>query len=145
MYRNSIPLILFIVTLSVSNAFAQKIWTAKPGTKTRKAILNSVRVPVQKELKQKIIFLVNEFKVSGRWAFVSGEPLNKNGKKPNYKGTKYEQDVKDGLFDDNFFALLKKTGKRWRVVSYEMGCTDVCYSHWSEKYKAPKSIFSLPE
>ena len=145
MLKKSLPIFLFILALSVPSVFAQRVYTPKKGSKQRKTILNAVRVPVQKELKQKIIFVVSDFNVSGSWAFVAGEPRAKNGGKPNYRGTKYEANVKDGLFDDNFFALLKKKGKRWSVVALEMGCTDVCYSNWWDSYKAPKRIFPYTE
>lgn len=119
----------------------QKLHTPKKGSEERTAILEALRIPVEKELKQEIVFAPSEFNVLGNWAFVGGEPLAKSGGKPNYKGTIYEQDVKDGLFDDNFFALLKKTGNQWKVVTYALGCTDVCYAIWWEEYKVPKEIF----
>ncbi len=133
------------VLLFAFAAMAQKVYTPKKDSDERKAILNTLRVPVEKQLKQKIQFAVNDFNVSGNWAFVSGEPQNMKGEKPNYKGTVYEEDVKEGLFDDNFFALLKKTGKKWKVVTYALGCTDVCYAIWWEEYKAPKNVFPYTE
>ena len=124
---------LSIVLFFAGAATAQKVYTPKKDSPERKAILNALRVPVQKELKQKIQFAVNDFNVSGNWAFIGGEPQNMKGEKPNYKGTVYEEDVKEGLFDDNFFALLKKTGKKWKVVTYALGCTDVCFAIWWEE------------
>ena len=136
---------LLCVLIFAFAAQAQTVYTPKKDSDERKLILNTLRVPVEKKLKQKIQFAVNDFNVSGNWAFVGGEPQNMNGGKPNYKGTIYEEEVKEGMFDDNFFALLKKNGKKWKVVTYAIGCTDVCYAAWWNEYKAPKTIFPYAE
>jgi hypothetical protein len=111
----------------------------------RKAVLDALRIPVEKELKQKIVFKVDNFKVQGNWAFVGGEPQNPSGGKPNYKNTPYQEAIDADMFDNNFFALLKKTCRKWKVVRYEIGCTDVCYATWWKEYKAPKAIFPYTE
>jgi len=126
-------------------SFAQMAYTPAQDSAERKAILSALRVPVEKELKQKIQFSIQNFKVQGNWAFVNGEPQNSSGGEPNYKNTKYQAQVSDGAFDNNFQALLKKTGGKWKVVTYAIGCTDVCWLGWGEQYKAPKAIFEMPE
>lgn len=136
---------LLCVLIFAFGATAQTVYTPKKDSDERKLILNTLRVPVEKELKQKIQFAVNDFNVSGNWAFVGGEPQNMKGGKPNYKGTIYEEEVREGMFDDNFFALLKRTGKKWKVVTYALGCTDVCYATWWKEYKAPKVVFPYTE
>jgi hypothetical protein len=103
--------------------------------------MSALRVPVEKELKQKIQFSVEHFKVSGNWAFLSGEPQSMSGGRPNYKRTEYQEAIDADMFDNNFFALLKKTGGKWKVVTYAIGCTDVCFLEWWREYKAPKAIF----
>ncbi len=107
--------------------------------------MNALRVPVEKELKQKIQFNINEFNVLGNWAFVSGDPQDLNGERPNYIGTSYQEQIEADMFDNNFFALLKKTGKTWKVVTHAIGCTDVCYATWWKDYKAPKAVFPYTE
>ena len=107
---------LLFVMLLASTALAQKVYTPEKGSKQRKVILNTLRKPVQKELKQKILFLIDDFNVSGKWAFISGEPLAKDGGKPDYRNTIYQEAVDSDMFDNNFFALLKKSDKKWRVV-----------------------------
>ncbi len=116
-----------------------KVYTPQKGSAERDAIFNALRVPVEKELKQEIVFAPNNFKVFGDWAFIGGEPLTKSGKKPDLKGTKYEDEA--DMFDSNFFALLKKDGSKWKVVTYALGCTDVCYLGWDKEFNAPKQIF----
>ncbi len=136
---------LSIILLFASATLAQKVYTPEKGSAERAAILNALRVPVEKELKQKISFSVEKFNVSGVWAFLSGEPQNADGGRPNYQKTPYRQAIKADAFDNNFFALLKKTGGKWKVVTYAIGCTDVCYATWWKDYKAPKAIFPYTE
>ena len=138
----SLSIILFFA-FSVS---AQTAYTPEKGSAERAAILNALRAPVERELKQKVQFAVTNFRVQGNWAFLDGEPQNASGGKPNYKNTEYGEAINAGMFDNNFFALLKKTGGKWRVMKYQIGCTDVCYLEWRAQYKAPKAIFPfVPE
>ena len=126
--------------------FTQTAYTPEKGTAERAVILNALRVPVEKELKQKIQFALTNFKVQGNWAYLDGAPQNASGGRPNYKNTESHSAIDAQMFDNNFFALLKKTGGKWRVVKYQIGCTDVCYLEWRAQYKAPKAIFPfVPE
>ncbi len=134
-------LFIFAFTISIS----AQVHTPEKGSAERKAILAALRSPVEKDLKQKIVFNVEHFNVSGSWAFLSGDPQNESGGRPNYRSTKYWEAVDAGAFDDNFFALLKKTGGKWKVVTYAIGCTDVCYLTWWKDHKAPKVIFPYTE
>lgn len=137
--------ILMAISIFAGAAFAQAASTPAKNSVERTAILNALRVPVEKELKQKIQFSIKNFKVSGNWAFLGGEPQNASGGKPNYKNTIHQEAINEGMFDNNFFALLRKTGGKWRVVTYAIGCTDVCYATWWKQYKAPKAIFPYTE
>lgn len=115
--------------------------TPEKGSPERAAILNALRAPVEKELKQKIQFAVQNFNVQGNWAFLAGEPQGMNGGQPDYTNTEYQKRIDFGAFDHGIFALLKKTGGKWKVVTYQIGCTDVCYLGWDNEYEAPKAIF----
>lgn len=135
-----------MVLVFAFTVLAQNAYTPEKGSAERAAILNALRVPVERELKQKIQFAVTNFKVQGNWAFLDGAPQNASGDKPNYENTIYGEAIEAGMFDNNFFALLRKTGGKWRVVKYQIGCTDVCYLEWATQYKAPKAIFPfVPE
>lgn len=144
MLKKSFTAISILLVLAFS-AFAQKVYTPEKGSAERTAILNALRVPVEKELKQKIVFNIENFKVQGNWAFISGDPQDVNGNKPNYKNTPYQEAIEADMFDNNFFALLKKTGAKWKVITHAIGCTDVCYATWWKDYKAPKAIFPYTE
>lgn len=144
MYLKSIALLIVILSVSAVGA-AQGVYTPEKGSTVRKAILDTLRIPIERELKQKIIFAAENFNVAGNWAFVSGDPQSPGGGEPNYRGTPYQEAKDADMFDNNFFALLKKVGGKWKVVRYDIGCTDVCYADWWRRYKAPKAIFPYTE
>jgi len=136
---------ILLLLASAALAAGQTVHTPEKGSPERKAILDALRIPVERELKQKIVFAAEHFNVSGNWAFLGGQPQSPDGGQPNYRGTPYEHAKDEGMFDNNFFAILRKTGTKWKVVTYAIGCTDVCYADWWRRYKAPKAIFPYTE
>lgn len=140
----TITVVTIVLTASLFSS-AQSTFTPEKGSPERKAILDALRIPVERDLKQKIVFVADNFKVLGAWAFVSGTPQSASGGEPNYAGTKYAEQVDSGAFDNNFFALLKRTSGKWKVTTYAIGCTDVCYADWWRRYRAPKAIFPYTE
>ena len=135
-------IVLFLVATGVS---AQTVRMPEEGSAERKAILEALRVPVEKELKQKIKFVVETLRVQGAWSFAGGVPQAENGSWPDYRATNYQEAIDNEMFDNNIFALLKNTNGEWKVVTYSIGCTDVCYATWWRDYKAPRRIFPYVE
>lgn len=123
----------------VSNASGPS--TPDKNSPERKAIMDALREPVSKELKQEVIFVADSLKLQDGWAFLAGKVRNPQGGPVNWKITKYQEQVAGGDFEDNFFALLKNTDGKWSSVTYMMNCLDVCYEGWDKEYKAPKAIF----
>jgi hypothetical protein len=142
--KKFVPVALLLL-LAALPAAAQGVHSPEKGSAERTSILDALRVPVERELKQKVVFVVENINVSGNWAFVSGTPQSANGGELNLRGTKYWEAEKNGAFGGNYFALLKKTGGNWKVVTYRIGCTDVCYLTWPHDYRAPKTIFPYTE
>lgn len=142
--KRIIPIVLLMMIAAAAVA-AQSAYTPDKGSPERKAILDALRLPVERDLKQKVVFVSDHFKVQGNWAYVSGTPQNSTGGDPDYSMTKYADHVDSGAFDNNFFALLRKTGGKWKVTHYLIGCTDVCYLDWWRRFKAPKAIFPHTE
>ena len=132
----------FAVAFSAARAFAQSSpRVPKTGSDERKAIMAALRAPVESELKRKVIFKVDHLKVKGGWAFMRGVPREADGKPFDYKGTVYDEAIKEGMFDDWICALLKMSGGKWEVVAYSIGATDVAYEGWDQEHKAPSDIF----
>ncbi len=142
--RGTIILVTVLFSLAVSVS-GQDVYTPERGSKVRKEIVEALRVPVEKELRQDIIFIVNELNVSGNWAFFQAIPQKPGGGLPDFRGTEYQEAIDGEYFDNNVNSLLKRTGGKWKVVTYQIGCTDVCYALWWKEHKAPKSIFPYTE
>ncbi len=138
-----VQLLLAILGLFIfsTDALAQSAYSPERGSAERKAILDALRIAVERDLKQKVVFVADSFKVQGNWSFVSGTPQNASGGSPDYSRTQHADALESGAFDNNFFALLRKRAGRWKVTTYAIGCTDVCYVDWWSKYSAPKAIF----
>jgi hypothetical protein len=117
-----------------------QVSSPKKGSPVRTAILDAVRVPVQRDLKQKVQFKVDLLKVHGNWAFMKGLPQRPDGKQIDYSKTKYAEAVSEGAFGYSVCALLKKKGDRWSIVKYVLGASDVPYTMWWKNYGAPKAI-----
>lgn len=136
---------IFFILVAAVSATSQAVHEPEKGSPERKAILDALRIPVERDLKQKVVFVADNFKVQGNFAFVGGTPQATNGGDPDYSRTKYADQFDTGAFDNNFFALLKKTGGKWRVTHYAIGCTDVCYADWWRRFRVPKAIFPYTE
>lgn len=133
---------LLILAHAVS---AQTVEHPEKGSTERSALLETLRPSIEKELKQKVVFVINQISVQGAWAFVDGRLRTTDGKVPNWKNTPYAQAASYGAQSDGISALLKRTGKNWHIVTKAIGCTDVCYVDWWKRYKAPKAIFPYTE
>ena len=131
----------FLFCVLASFVLAQGPTTPKQGSADRKALVDALRVPVEKDLKQKVIFQIDHLKVQGNWAFMTGKPRTPAGKAINYKKTQYKEALEAGAFDDWICALWKKEGKKWKVVRFAIGATDVVWDGWYQEFKAPKAIF----
>lgn len=129
----------FSTLLCASTAVAQ--YTPEKGSVERKAITDALRVPVEKKLKQSVVFNIDHLKVQDDWAFLNGTPRRPNGDKIDYAQTSYAKPLRLGMFDDGISALLRKVRGRWRVVKYVIGATDVVYVEWDKQYHAPSGIF----
>lgn len=133
-----------LITLGLSVS-GQTVQHPDKGSAERSALLDTLRPPVEKELKQNIVFVINQINVQGQWAFVDGRLQTKDGRVPIWKITRYAQAASYGAQSDGISALLKRSGTGWRVVTKAIGCTDVCYVDWWKLYKAPKAIFPYTE
>src|SRR5687768_8247431 len=134
--------VLTVLIAFVSISAAQKPVTLKTGSSERKAIMDALRVPVQKEIGGKIIFEVRHLKSNATWAYLEGSPRRPGGKKIDYSKTKFRQMLADGVFGDSVLALLKRAGGKWKVVELALGPTDYPTEFWRTKHKdLPVGLF----
>ena len=97
---------LFIRLVVNASALAQDApQTPEPNSSERKAIMNTLRVPVEKELKQKIVFRIRRLKMQNGWAFLEGVPQEAGGKQVNYTITP----------DQTAFRGMETNGNPWGI------------------------------
>ena len=135
-------LVSLAVLSATSPILAQsRAYTPDKGSAERKAISDALRVPVERKLKQEVIFKIDHLKVQSGWAFLLAAPRRPDGSRLDYRDTPYADAYNAGMFGDDVMALLHKVGGQWRVVQYVIGATDVAYLGWDRKYRAPSAIF----
>lgn len=127
---------------AVDFASAQsEVQSPKPGSPLRVALMDAIREAVEPELEQQVVFKVDHLAVKDGWAFMRGAPQKPDGGSVNYRKTKYQSAIDEGMFDDNICALLKKKDGRWTVVEFALGSTDVPWIPWPKQHRAPQDIF----
>jgi hypothetical protein len=141
----AITLTIICAAVFAVTAGGQTVTHPDKGSTERAALLDTIRPSVEKELKQKIVFVIHQINVEGSWAFVDGRLRTPSGKVPNWKNTPYAMAESYGAQSDGISALLRMTRGKWKIVTTAIGCTDVCYVDWWRKYKAPKAIFPYTE
>jgi len=119
------------------------VYTPDKGSPERKLILDALRIPVEKKLKQPVVFKIDHFKVQNGWAFLLAAPQRSDGGAIDYRGTAYQQAIDAGAFDNGVVALLHYVSGKWKLVQYVLGATDVPYVDWDKTYRAPRAIFPL--
>jgi hypothetical protein len=130
---NRIFIALIFLTLWAGAAFAEAPHTPPVNSPERKAILDALRVPFERQFKQPVKFDVSHFKVLAEWAFVLGSPLNAQ----TGKALRAEPVV-----DPDFCGLLRRNARgEWTVVDHAAGFGDPTYAAWPKAHGAPLSIF----
>lgn len=116
-----------LVLLIAGNVYA-KPYTPKPGSVERKAILNALRIPVQREAKQAVTFYGVDIKAQDGWAWVMCSVRDKAGKKR--------------LFEVDTFGLVRKSKGRWRTLHWGIAGDIGVACDAAKKYpQAPRAIF----
>src|SRR4030095_13888182 len=100
MWQTISRLLLLVLILSCASALGQDTsQTPEPDSPERKAIMNTLRVPVEKELKQNVVFRILHLKVQNGWAFLRGVPQQPGGKPVNYRKTRHRTAFEARGFD----------------------------------------------
>lgn len=134
----AILLSIGIIGFLAPAVFAQ--YTPQSGSAERKAILDSLRAAVKRELEKDMIFEVSDLRVAKGWAVMSGSPRKPDGSPFDYSRTKYESSWRSGDFEDGVQALLRKTGSRRTVVKYSIDATDYWVGGECQKRRCPRGL-----
>jgi hypothetical protein len=119
----------FVAVLCCVSALLAKPYSPRPGSAERKAILDALRVPIQREAGQTIVFYGVNIKVEKGWSWVSAISKDKTGKKLP-------------LGDLATQGLLHKVKGRWRVEHWGVsGDISVVCAAAKAYPQAPRSLF----
>jgi hypothetical protein len=91
----------------------------------RRTILETLRLPVEAKLRQKVEIVVTTFRKERAWVFVQAEPRRPGGKAIDgrgFFGSDWEN--MDGLTTT---AILRRSRRRWHIVDLRIGATDAWY------------------
>ena len=118
-------------------AAAQTLGTDVPrGSAERKALLDTVRPGAELQLGLAVEFVVDRLAVHGDWAFLSGEIQRPGGAPIECRDIRFADDC--GFLDGfTVFSLLRREGKRWRLMDLHIGPTDLSWSAWPLQYGVP--------
>ncbi|MFA5899672.1 MAG: hypothetical protein WC829_11220 [Hyphomicrobium sp.] len=138
-YRLIAALIVFAAT--ILPALAQS-FQPQPGTPLRREILDAVRPVFEAETNGPVEFVVRRLNVLGDWAFGDVTLQRPGGHSIDWNATKYAADFAEGSFDPGgSFFLMSRSAKRWNVIEFSTGPTDVIWDGWRTDYKLPSTLF----
>src|SRR5271170_1656901 len=130
MRRSAFVALLLCCALGVSAR--QALHTPAPGSKEREAIMNALRVPVEKEAQASVTFFQVKVKSAKGWAWVTAMAMDKAGK-----------EYLLGKYSSQGIMHIEKghwVNKWWGLSS----TTDVMKASENMYPNAPKSIFFAP-
>lgn len=120
---------------------AQAIVSPSRGSALRSEVLNALRPTVEAEVGGQVVFVVNTLNVIGDWAYVSADPKRPDGRKIDWRKTKFRRAFEADAFSELVLALLHRQDRRWVVAEYDIGPTDVPSVEWIVKHKLPEELF----
>ena len=140
--RNGLGLVVAAsAALWAGVASAADFITPQRGSAERSAILDAVRVPVEKDLGPRVVFVIRTLRMGEGWAFLSAEPQRPSGAPIDYRLTPYADDVAADMFGGEVAALLQWQDGAWVVRALSIGHTDVVWDTWDQDFGAPRALF----
>lgn len=140
--RRSVLAVLVLTAASAATrAEAQPVILVPRGAPERKAILDVVRMPVERRLGIKVIFEVQRLAIVGDWAFAEVRPRTEAGGRIDYRRTRYARDYVPDLDSDLVLTLLRRSGASWTIVQEAFLPTDVVWEEWVKTYRLPRRLF----
>jgi hypothetical protein len=136
-----------ILTILCLSLYAQKKYTPAVGSAERKALLDIIRKPTEKDLGQSVKFTPSTFNVMGNTCFIFAYINQTNGNELDLKRFNKKKLIfgegKDAFFENNIQVVLTKKNGKWAITRRVLGCTDVCWSDWPQDLKLPKDLFDM--
>lgn len=131
---------MFWLGLTLAAMNAQSVHTPPAGSAERKAIMDVLRVPCEKELGIDVVFRVQHLRLAGDLAFARVVPMRPDGREIDYSRTKYREQEAEGAFDGEGEALLRRQGAKWKLLEWRFGATDTEVDIWVTKHRMRKAL-----
>jgi hypothetical protein len=122
-------------------AYAQQIVQIGRDSPERKAILDVARVPVERRLGIKVVFVVERMTFFGDWAYAALHPRDAAGNRIDYRRTLFAKDFDPEQDSDFVGVLLRRNRASWSLAKEAFLPTDVFWEEWETKYKLPRALF----
>jgi hypothetical protein len=124
-----------------TQAYAQPVVHIARDAPERMAILDVARVPVERRLGIKVVFVVERMTVFGDWAYAAMHPRDAAGNRIDYRRTLFAKEFDPEQDSDFVGVLLRRNGASWSLVEEAFLPTDVFWEEWETKYKLPRAMF----
>src|SRR5215469_5738450 len=98
--RRRFGILIILLTCAAGAAAQNQPYTPEKGSAERKAIVDALRVPVERTLHQPVIFKIDSLKVLNGWAFLLGAPRRPDGGTIDYSRTPFKDAYEHGGFGD---------------------------------------------
>ena len=136
----------FVIGVAVTASFAasaqaQQVVLIERGSPEREILLNTVRVPVERWLGIRVIFVVKRLAIFGDWAYADLAPRTVTGDRIDYRRTRIAKQFDPEQDSDTLGFLLRRSGAGWTVAEDALLPTDVFWEEWQQKYKLPRELF----
>lgn len=115
------------------------------GDPDRRAILDALRVALERELQQSVKFEVSTISAASSFAAVQADAVNPNGGHIDYSRTpKYAAYAEEtgGYLD--LSALLHRENGQWRVSAWTVGASEDFNDACVSQFHAPAEIWDGP-
>ncbi len=114
---------IFCMNMAPTTVIANEIYTPKRGTEERTDVLNAIRPLIEARVGPPVEFVVDRLRIYQGWVFVVVNPQRPGGIAIDTTDKNYRlSEFQDGL---HTYVLLKYAYKRWNIVDYAIGPTDV--------------------
>jgi len=137
--RSSLRFLVLWFCIATNLFGADPVKTPPIGSPERKAIMDTLRGPIEAKLGQPVIFKVDFLRVNSQWACMNGTPLRPNGSRIDYRKGRAREAIQDGASED-VAALFRKVRGVWQLVTFNIGHGDPVWMNWESAYGAPHSI-----
>ena len=102
---------LLLMACPAAQAQTSPARTIGLGDPSRAQLLDALRAVIAKDLGQPVMFVVDDMRVQGDWAFVVAHPRTPAGAKIDFAKTHYAERLEEGVLDGDILYALLQSGR----------------------------------